>query len=63
MQIEKWFNTAEIKRFYFPGKIFIGRGVFEHAVTICKDIDGTVAIIVDKVFAEKPTVVKAQATL
>lgn len=63
MHIEKWFNTAEIKRFYFPGKIFVGRGVFEHAVIICKDIDGPVAIIVDKVFAEKPAVVNALASL
>ena len=63
MEIEKWFNTSEIKRFYFPGKIFIGRGVFEHAVTICKDIDGPVAIIVDKVFAEKHAVVNALVTL
>ncbi len=24
MQIEKWFNTEGIKRFYFPGKVFRG---------------------------------------
>ncbi len=63
MQIEKWFNTAEIKRFYFPGKIFIGRGAFEHAVTICKDIDGPVAIVVDRIFANKPVVTDALTAL
>lgn len=63
MQIEKWFNTAEIKRFYFPGKIFIGRGVFEHAVALCHNIDGPVVVIVDKVFVEKPAIVNALATL
>jgi alcohol dehydrogenase class IV len=63
MQIEKWFNTETIKRFYFPGKIFIGRGVFEHAVTICKDIEGTVVIVLDKAFAEKQFVITALETL
>lgn len=63
MQIEKWFNTDTIKRFYFPGKIFIGRGVFEHAVAICSDAEGSVVIVVDKVFAGKPAVIKALAAL
>lgn len=63
MQIEKWFNTAEIKRFYFPGKIFVGRGVFKHAVTLCNDIEGPVVVIVDKVFAKRPDVVNALTTL
>lgn len=63
MQIEKWFNTETIKRFYFPGKIFIGRGVFEHALAICRDIEGAVVIVVDKAFAEKPFVITALETL
>ena len=63
MQIEKWFNTADIKRFYFPGKIFVGKGVFEHAVSICNEAEGSVIIIVDKVFSVKPEITRAFATL
>lgn len=63
MQIEKWFNTDKIKRFYFPGKIFVGVGVFEHAVAMCGDIEGPLAIVVDRVFVEQPNVANALATL
>lgn len=59
MQIEKWFNTDNIKRFYFPGRIFVGLGVFDHAVTMCRDIEGGLAIVVDRVFVDQPAVASA----
>lgn len=59
MQIEKWFNTDEIKRFYFPGKIFIGAGVFNHAVDICHEAQGSVAVVIDSVLFERPAVKEA----
>ncbi len=63
MQIEKWFNTAEIKRFYFPGKIFIGRGVFKQAITLCNEINGAVVVVADKIFVDKLEVHNALTTL
>ena len=47
MQIEKAFNTDEIKRFYFPGRIVIGRGVLEHSVSLCRNAQGPAVAIVD----------------
>lgn len=47
MNIETLFNTEDIKRYYFPGRILIGRGVLEHSISLCRDARGPTAVIVD----------------
>lgn len=49
MNIETFFNTDEFKRFYFPGKIFIGPGVSNNATELIGKYD-SVAVVVDGVF-------------
>jgi alcohol dehydrogenase class IV len=56
MQIETWFNTEDIKRFYFPGRIFVGSGVFRRAVTLCANVDGLVAVVADQTIHDMPFV-------
>ena len=63
MNIETWFNTEDIKRFYFPGRIFVGAGVLAHAVNLCRDIDGHVALVADKLVYDMPFVQQALAAL
>ncbi|HQC80782.1 MAG TPA: hypothetical protein PLS67_09760, partial [Accumulibacter sp.] len=63
MNIETWFNTEEIKRFYFPGRIFVGPGVFSRAVVLCHETNGTVAVVIDKVVHDLSFVREALANL
>lgn len=56
MNIETWFNTEEVKRFYFPGRIFVGPGVFARAVAMCRAAEGPVAVVADKVVHDLPFV-------
>lgn len=51
MNIETFFNTDEFKRFYFPGKIFIGPGVSNKATELIGKYD-SVAVVVDGVFRD-----------
>ncbi|SMC30080.1 iron-containing alcohol dehydrogenase [Polynucleobacter kasalickyi] len=51
MNIETFFNNDTEKRFYFPGRIFIGSGVSDKAVELISKHD-SVAIVVDCVFAD-----------
>jgi alcohol dehydrogenase class IV len=63
MQIETWFNTEEIKRFYFPGRIFVGPGVFLRAITLCSDHGGPVVVVADQVVHDMPFVSEALSAL
>lgn len=56
MNIETWFNTADIKRYYFPGRIFVGAGVFQHAIELCLQTEGQIAIVADQVVHDLPFV-------
>lgn len=56
MNIETWFNTAHIKRHYFPGRIFVGAGVFNKAIELCIQSEGVVVIIVDAYVYDLPFV-------
>ena len=48
LNIENWFNTAEVKRFYFPGKIFSGVGTFAMAIDLCMQDKGKILVVVDR---------------
>ena len=48
LNIETWFNTSEVKRFFFPGKIFSGVGTFAMAVDLCIQNEGKTLVIVDR---------------
>lgn len=51
MDIETFFNSDDAKRFFFPGKVFIGNGISEKATNLvgqCKSI----VIVVDQVFSD-----------
>ena len=63
MKIETWFNTEEIKRFYFPGRIFVGPGVFLRAITLCSDHGGPVVVVADQVVHDMPFVSEALSAL
>jgi alcohol dehydrogenase class IV len=54
MQIEKFYNTQEINRFYFPGKIFVGKGVFKETIDLCLNTEGNVALVVDEFIYDLP---------
>lgn len=56
MDIETWFNTADIKRHYFPGRIFVGAGVFRQAIELCMQTEGQIAIVADQVVHDLPFV-------
>ena len=56
MNIETFFNNDVAKRFYFPGKIFIGSGVSNKAVELICKYD-SVAVIVDRVFSNSQLLV------
>ena len=49
MNIETFFNNDASKRFYFPGRIFIGSGISKKAVELISKFD-SVAVVVDCVF-------------
>ena len=49
MNIETFFNNDEAKRFYFPGRIFIGSGISKKSVELISKYD-SVAVVVDCVF-------------
>lgn len=63
MQIENWFNTTDIKRYYFPGRIFIGAGCFKQAVDLCLQTEGQIAIVADQVVYDLPFVSDQLASL
>jgi alcohol dehydrogenase class IV len=56
MNIETFFNNDVAKRFYFPGKIFIGPGVSNKAVELIGKYD-SVAVVVDRVFSNSQLLV------
>lgn len=56
MNIETFFNNDVAKRFYFPGKIFIGSGVSNKAVELIGKYD-SVAVVVDRVFSNSQLLV------
>lgn len=56
MNIETFFNNDVAKRFYFPGKIFIGPGVSNRAVELIGKYD-SVAVVVDRVFSNSQLLV------
>jgi len=51
VNIEAFFNGDDAKRFFFPGKVFIGKGIATKAAELVAQHD-SVAIVVDRVFAE-----------
>lgn len=51
MDIETFFNSEDAKRFFFPGRIFVGHGVAEQAVGLLRNCK-SIAIIVDQVFVD-----------
>lgn len=53
MEIEKFYNTADIKRFYFPGKIFSGKGALALASEVCDEAGGRVVIVIDEAVANR----------
>lgn len=63
MDMETWFNTAQIKRFYFPGRIVVGPGTFQQAVGICQEIPGPLAVVADGLVGELPFVREALEAL
>lgn len=63
MNIETWFNTDDIKRYYFPGRILVGTGLLERAVGLCLEVDGAVAVVADKAVYEMTFVREALASL
>ncbi|HPT50426.1 MAG TPA: iron-containing alcohol dehydrogenase [Accumulibacter sp.] len=50
MNIETFFNNDEAKRFFFPGKVFIGSGVAERAAELISQYN-SIAIVVDRAFS------------
>jgi alcohol dehydrogenase class IV len=48
LNIETWFNTAEVKRFFFPGKIFSGVGAFSMAIDLCQQNEAKTLVVVDR---------------
>lgn len=54
MNIESFYNTDEIKRFYFPGKIFVGKGVFQKAIQLSLESGSNIAIVIDSFFDDAP---------
>lgn len=63
MNIETWFNTASVKRHYFPGRIFVGPGVFRRAIELCLQIEGQIAIVADQIVHDLPFVQEELAAL
>jgi len=61
MNIETFFNNDVTKRFYFPGRIFVGSGVSNQAVGLINKYD-SVAVVVDCVFADSPLLDEIKAT-
>lgn len=51
MNIETFFNGDDAKRFFFPGKIFIGKGMATRAAELVA-LHDSIAIVVDRAFAE-----------
>ena len=51
MNIETFFNNDEAKRFYFPGKIFIGSGISNKALELISEHE-SIAVVVDRVFSD-----------
>ena len=51
MNIETFFNDDNAKRFFFPGKIFIGKGMAAKAAELVAQHD-SVAIIIDRAFSD-----------
>ena len=67
INIETWFNTKDIKRYYFPGKIIEGKGSFEKAFEFLTDNNFAIIIIdsyfkndkkIKKIFYQKNLLVK-----
>ena len=52
MDIEKFYNTHDIKRFYFPGKIFSGKGAISYAAKVCAEVEGQVVILIDEAVSD-----------
>jgi alcohol dehydrogenase class IV len=50
MNIETFFNTDDVKRFFFPSKIFIGNKISEKAADLLAHYK-SIVIVVDQVFA------------
>jgi len=50
VNIETFFNNDVTKRFYFPGRIFIGSGISSKAINLISNYD-SVAIVVDSFFS------------
>lgn len=53
MEIEKFYNTADIKRFYFPGKIFSGKGALALAAEVCDEVVGQIVIVIDEAVSKR----------
>jgi alcohol dehydrogenase class IV len=51
VNIETFFNGDDAKRFFFPGKVFIGKGIATRAAELVA-LHDSVAIVVDRAFAE-----------
>lgn len=62
MNIETFFNDDIVKRFYFPGKIFIGSGISNKAIKLISEYD-SVAIVVDCVFSDSEILSEIKKTL
>lgn len=50
LNIETFYNTDGAKRFFFPGKIFVGKGMASNAAEVISNYS-SVAIVVDRAFA------------
>jgi alcohol dehydrogenase class IV len=51
VNIETFFNGDDAKRFFFPGRVFIGKGMAAKAAEVVAEYD-SVAVVVDRAFAE-----------
>ncbi len=62
MNIETFFNNDVAKRFYFPGKIFIGPGIANKVVDLIAEYN-SVAIVVDQFFSNSKLLAEIQQAL
>lgn len=47
MNLETWYNTEDTKRYYFPGRVIVGPGVFKKAIELCSQLEGEIVVILD----------------
>jgi len=63
LEIEKFYNTKEIKRFYFPGKIISGVNALDEVSGVCSTINDDIVVIIDAAVIERQGVQKLLSSL